>query len=88
VTPTPAWKIGEIVDDPLAMYLSDILTLSTNLAGIPGLSVPGGISSAGLPIGIQLQGPHFQEGILLRAAHNIEMGLGLANKLPQIQLES
>lgn len=82
VTPTPAWRIGEIVDDPLAMYLSDILTLSTNLAGLPGLSVPGGFSVSGLPIGIQLQGPHFQEGSLLQAAYNIEQELGYSNKLP------
>lgn len=81
VTPTPAWKIGEIVDDPLAMYLSDILTLSTNLAGLPGLSVPGGFSKSGMPIGIQLQGPHFHEGILLQAAYNIEQELGYSNKI-------
>ncbi|NNK13942.1 MAG: Asp-tRNA(Asn)/Glu-tRNA(Gln) amidotransferase subunit GatA, partial [Desulfofustis sp.] len=84
VTPTPAWKIGENIDDPLAMYLSDIFTLSTNLAGIPGLSVPGGFSSAGLPIGIQLQGPHFHEGVLIKAAYNIERGLALERSLPPI----
>ena len=82
VTPTPAWKKGEKVDDPLAMYLSDIFTLSTNLAGLPGLSVPGGFSSAGLPIGIQLQGPHFHEGALLRCGFNLEKGLNLARSLP------
>lgn len=82
VTPTPAWKIGEKNDDPLAMYLSDILTLSANLAGIPGMSVPGGFSSDGLPIGIQLQGLHFREDILLRVAHNIERELGLSNQIP------
>jgi aspartyl-tRNA(Asn)/glutamyl-tRNA(Gln) amidotransferase subunit A len=84
VTPTPAWKIGENVDDPLSMYLSDIFTLSTNLAGIPGLSVPGGFSSAGLPIGIQLQGPHFHEGVLIKAAYNIERGLALERSIPPI----
>ena len=84
VTPTPAWKIGEKSDDPLALYLSDILTLSTNLAGLPGLSVPGGFSSDGLPIGIQLQGPHFKEGDLLRAAYNIEQGLSLERQIPSI----
>ena len=82
VTPTPAWKIGEKMDDPLAMYLSDILTLSTNLAGLPGLSVPGGFSKDGLPIGIQLQGPHFHEDSLIRAAYNIETGLGLKRVTP------
>ena len=84
VTPTPAWKIGEKSDDPLAMYLSDILTLSTNLAGLPGLSVPGGFSSQGLPIGIQLQGPHFKEGDLIRAAFNIEKKLALESRIPII----
>ena len=84
VTPTPAWKIGEKSDDPLAMYLSDILTLSTNLAGLPGISVPGGFSSQGLPIGIQLQGPHFKEGDLIRAAFNIEQQCALDNKIPVI----
>ncbi len=81
VTPTPAWKRGENADDPLAVYLSDILTVSANLAGIPGMSVPGGFSSDGLPIGIQLQGPHFREDTLLRAAYNIEKGTGLAGRI-------
>jgi aspartyl-tRNA(Asn)/glutamyl-tRNA(Gln) amidotransferase subunit A len=85
VTPTPAWKIGEKFDDPLAMYLSDILTLSTNLAGLPGLSVPGGFSKDGLPIGIQLQGPHFHEATLIRAAYNIEKGLGLERVIPPVR---
>jgi len=84
VTPTPAWKIGEKADDPLALYLSDILTLSTNLAGLPGLSVPGGFSSAGLPIGIQLQGPHFKESSLIRAAYNIEKRLDVDKKIPSL----
>ncbi len=72
VTPTPAWKIGDKSDNPLALYLSDILTLSANLAGIPGMSVPGGFTSEGLPVGIQLQGPHFQEEKLFRVAYNLE----------------
>ncbi len=84
VSPTPAWKIGEKVDDPLAMYLSDIFTLSTNLAGLPGLSVPGGFSKSGLPIGIQLQGPHFQEGALLKCGFNLEKGLNLEKRLPPL----
>ncbi|MEE4313249.1 MAG: Asp-tRNA(Asn)/Glu-tRNA(Gln) amidotransferase subunit GatA [Desulfofustis sp.] len=77
VTPTPAWRRGSKLDDPLAMYLSDIFTLSTNLAGLPGISVPGGYSGDGLPIGIQLQGPHFGESLLLRAAYNLETNLAL-----------
>ncbi len=78
VTPTPAWEIGEKSDDPLSMYLSDILTLSANLAGIPGLSVPGGFSSDGLPIGIQLQGTHFSEPLLLRAGYHLERELAVS----------
>lgn len=84
VTPTPAWKKGAHAGDPLALYLSDILTLSANLAGIPGISVPGGFSSDGLPIGIQLQSSHFREDILFKAAYNLERGTGLANKCPEL----
>ncbi len=87
VSPTPAWQKGEKVDDPLAMYLSDIFTLSTNLAGLPGLSVPGGLSSNGLPIGIQLQGPHFHEGALLRCGFNLEKGLNLERRIPSIAVD-
>jgi len=82
VTPTPAWKKGENVDDPLAMYLSDIFTLSTNLAGLPGISVPGGFSESGLPIGIQLQAPHFHEGALIRCGYNLEKGVHLERRIP------
>jgi aspartyl-tRNA(Asn)/glutamyl-tRNA(Gln) amidotransferase subunit A len=78
VTPTPAWRLGENVDDPLSVYLSDILTISANLAGVPGMSVPGGFSRDGLPIGIQLQGPHFREDTLLQVAYTLERGLGVA----------
>jgi aspartyl-tRNA(Asn)/glutamyl-tRNA(Gln) amidotransferase subunit A len=77
VTPTPAWKLGEKINDPLSMYLSDILTISANLAGIPGISVPCGFSAKGLPIGLQIQGAHFQEEKLLRAAYNLEQGLNI-----------
>jgi len=75
VTPSPAWRLGEKTDDPLSMYLSDILTISANLAGIPGISVPCGLSSAGLPIGMQIQAAHFQEEKLLKAAFNLEKDL-------------
>ncbi|MEO2015183.1 MAG: Asp-tRNA(Asn)/Glu-tRNA(Gln) amidotransferase subunit GatA, partial [Fuerstiella sp.] len=68
VAPTPAFRIGEKMNDPLAMYLSDIYTISANLAGIPGISVPCGLTSAGLPIGVQLQAPAFSETKLLQAA--------------------
>lgn len=84
VTPTPAWKRGAHADNPLALYLSDILTISANLAGIPGISVPGGFSKEGLPIGIQLQGAHFSEEMLLRAAYNLEVATGLRNRCPDL----
>jgi len=77
VTPTPAWKIGEKSDDPLEMYLSDILTISANLAGIPGMSVPGGFTGDGLPVGIQLQANHFREEKLIQTAFHLEQDLNL-----------
>ena len=69
VTPTPAYKIGEKIDDPLSMYLFDLYTASTNLAGIGGISIPCGLSTDGLPIGLHLQAPPFEEERLLRGAH-------------------
>ncbi len=72
VTPTTAFKIGELADDPLAMYLTDIYTIGANLAGIPGLSLPCGQSSDGLPIGLQLLAAPFEEERLLRAARMFE----------------
>ena len=68
-TPRPAFPLGELTDDPLAMYLEDLYTVSANLAGLAGVSVPCGFSAAGLPIGLQLQAPPFEEDRLLRAAH-------------------
>jgi aspartyl-tRNA(Asn)/glutamyl-tRNA(Gln) amidotransferase subunit A len=68
-TPTPAFLFGEKSDDPLAMYLNDIYTVTANLAGIPGVSVPCGLSPDGLPIGLQLLGPYWSEASLLRLAH-------------------
>ncbi len=67
-SPSPAWRLGEKLEDPLAMYLMDIYTVSANLAGIPGISVPCGFTQTGLPIGLQLMGPHFGEPRLLAAA--------------------
>ena len=65
-TPTPAFMFGEKVDDPLAMYLNDVFTVTANLAGVPGVSIPCGLSSEGLPIGLQLLGPYWSEAKLLR----------------------
>jgi len=84
VAPTPAFNIGEIVDDPLTMYLSDIFTLSANLAGIPGISVPCGFSKDGLPIGLQLLGPHFSEGLLFKVAHRFEQATDAHLKKPKL----
>ncbi len=70
--PTPAFKIGEKADDPVAMYLADIYTVTASLAGICGLSVPCGNSSEGLPIGMQILGRHFDEGTIFRVAQAVE----------------
>ncbi|MCD7034393.1 Asp-tRNA(Asn)/Glu-tRNA(Gln) amidotransferase subunit GatA [Metabacillus sp. GX 13764] len=70
-TPTPAFKIGEKIDDPLTMYANDILTIPVNLAGVPGISVPCGFAN-GLPLGLQIIGKHFDEKTVYRAAHAFE----------------
>jgi aspartyl-tRNA(Asn)/glutamyl-tRNA(Gln) amidotransferase subunit A len=70
--PTPAFKLGEKVDDPVSMYLADIYTVTASLAGICGLSVPCGKSSEGLPIGLQILGKHFDEAMVLRVAQSVE----------------
>ena len=70
-TPTPSFKIGEKTDDPLTMYANDILTIPVNLAGVPGISVPCGLSN-GLPLGLQIIGKHFDESTIYRVAHAFE----------------
>jgi len=70
--PTPAFKIGEKSNDPLSMYLEDIYTISCNLAGLPGISVPCGFTASGLPIGLQILGAPFEEETLLRVARMYE----------------
>ncbi|MBF0241375.1 MAG: Asp-tRNA(Asn)/Glu-tRNA(Gln) amidotransferase subunit GatA [Desulfamplus sp.] len=84
VAPTPAFKIGENVDDPLTMYLTDIFTLSTNMAGLPGISVPCSISSNGLPIGLQIMAKRFDEISLIKAGYGFEQSLGLKERFPNI----
>ncbi len=84
VAPTPAFPIGEKTDDPLTMYLSDIFTLSANLAGVPGISVPCGYSARGLPIGVQILGRHFDEPTLIRAAYNFEKAADVRNLNPPL----
>jgi aspartyl-tRNA(Asn)/glutamyl-tRNA(Gln) amidotransferase subunit A len=71
-SPTTSFKAGEKMDDPLQMYLSDIYTTSANLAGIPGISIPCGNDSKGLPIGLQIMGPQFGEPLILRIADFLE----------------
>lgn len=85
VTPTPAFKLGEKSEDPLQMYLSDIFTISVNLAGLPAISLPCGFSKAGLPIGMQLIGRAFQEDTLLRAAHAYEQATQWRAKKPAVR---
>ena len=75
-SPTVAFKIGEKTADPLAMYLSDIFTITQPLAGIPAISIPCGKNSENMPVGMQLMANHFQEGLLLRAAHHFEKAGG------------
>ena len=84
VAPTAAFKIGEKVDDPLTMYLSDVFTLSANLAGIPGMSVPCGFSSDGLPVGLQIMGPHFKEEMMLKVAYGFEQATEYHKQKPKI----
>lgn len=84
VAPTPAFKIGENVADPLSMYLSDIFTLSCNMAGVPGISVPAGVSDTGLPMGLQMMARHFDEMSLIRAGYGFEQAVGLGLELPEL----
>lgn len=82
--PTPAFKIGEKVDDPLQMYLSDIFTISANLAGIPGISLPCGFSKKRLPIGLQLLAKPFDEEVLLRIAYTYEKNTDWHKRKPEL----
>jgi len=83
-SPTAAFKIGEKSSDPLSMYLSDIFTISVNLAGIPGLSVPCGFTMTDLPIGLQLLGRHFDEESILHAAYAYERAMKWHTKRPNL----
>lgn len=76
--PSPAFAIGEKVNDPLSMYLNDVFTVPVNLAGLPGISLPAGLSSNGLPLGLQLIGRTFDEDTLLRAADVLEEAAGFS----------
>lgn len=87
VTPTAAFKLGEKTSDPLSMYLSDIYTISANLAGLPGMSIPCGFTPQGLPIGLQLQAAPFEEEKLLRAARMYERETDWHSRLPSLVSE-
>ena len=83
VAPATAPRLGESLSDPLQMYLSDVYTVSVNLAGLPGLSMPCGFDAKGLPIGAQLIGPHFGEGVLLDAAHAFQLDTDYHKRTPK-----
>jgi aspartyl-tRNA(Asn)/glutamyl-tRNA(Gln) amidotransferase subunit A len=84
VSPTTAFKLGEKLDDPLTMYLSDIYTIAVNLAGIPAISIPGGFDDRGLPIGLQILAPAFQESKLFRIARMFESRTDWHKRKPPI----
>jgi len=83
-TTTPAFKVGEKMDDPIGMYLSDIFTISANLAGIPGISLPCGYSHKGLPIGMQFVAGHFEEGKLLQISSAYERHAQIEKRRPNL----
>jgi aspartyl-tRNA(Asn)/glutamyl-tRNA(Gln) amidotransferase subunit A len=82
-SPTTAFKIGEKSDDPVAMYLSDIYTISVNLAGLPGMSIPAGFAPDGLPVGLQLVGKYFDEARLLNVAHRYQQATDWHQRMPK-----
>jgi aspartyl-tRNA(Asn)/glutamyl-tRNA(Gln) amidotransferase subunit A len=83
-SPTPAFAIGEKTADPLEMYLSDIYTISLNLATLPGMSVPCGLTASGLPAGLQIIGRPFDEETLIRVAYTYEQSRGVAMGKPAL----
>jgi len=84
-SPTVAFGIGERIDDPWAMYASDVLTVPANLAGLPGISIPSGLAD-GLPVGFQLIGPAFAENRILEAAHALEQAIGFDPVPPALRV--
>ncbi|MDP6073334.1 MAG: amidase family protein, partial [SAR202 cluster bacterium] len=81
--PSVAFKLGDKMDDPVQMYLNDIFTQPTNIAGIPAISVQGGMVD-GLPVGLQLMGPHMGEETLLRTAHAYEQATDWHTRFPDL----
>ncbi|MBN2445820.1 MAG: Asp-tRNA(Asn)/Glu-tRNA(Gln) amidotransferase subunit GatA, partial [Phycisphaerae bacterium] len=86
-SPTPAFRLGEKLDDPLTMYLADVYTIAPNLAGIPAVSIPCGFSGDGLPIGLQLMGPVFGELTVLQAARLYERETDWHTRTPPLILQ-
>jgi aspartyl-tRNA(Asn)/glutamyl-tRNA(Gln) amidotransferase subunit A len=87
VTPTPAFRIGEKTDDPISMYLNDVFTLPVNIAGLPGMSVPGGFTREGgteLPVGLQVLAKPFDEATMLRVAHAYEQATPWHTRRPAL----
>ena len=85
VAPTAAFTLGEKLDDPLQMYLSDVFTLPASLAGIPGMSLPCGFTRLGLPIGLQILAPHFKEGLALQVGYNFEKNTDFHRRRPPLE---
>lgn len=87
-TPATAFPVGENAANPLAMYMSDVLTVPINMAGVPAISIPAGFDAQGLPIGLQIIGKHFGEATLLRVAYTLEQELNIAGKYPAVTGQS
>jgi aspartyl-tRNA(Asn)/glutamyl-tRNA(Gln) amidotransferase subunit A len=83
-SPTPAFPVGAKTEDPLAMYLCDVYTVATNLAGLPGISIPCGLTESGLPIGLQIQGRVLDDAAVLQAARAFERELSLSLPWPSL----
>jgi aspartyl-tRNA(Asn)/glutamyl-tRNA(Gln) amidotransferase subunit A len=81
-TPTPAFRLGEKIDDPVQLYLEDLFTVGANLAGIPAMSIPIGKTASGLPLGMQLQAPPLHELSLLAAGHTYQVASGYLPSIP------
>jgi aspartyl-tRNA(Asn)/glutamyl-tRNA(Gln) amidotransferase subunit A len=84
-SPTTAFKLGERTEDPLAMYLSDVFTIPSNLSGMPAISIPCGLGPDGLPVGLQLMGKLLDEATVLRAAYALEQDLGFSARPPLVE---
>ena len=84
-SPTTAFRLGEKTGDPLAMYLSDVFTIPSDLSGTPAISIPCGLAPDGLPVGFQIMGKLMDEATVLRAAHALEQDLGFSSRPPPLE---